>query len=87
MVFSVVVFFEDDISTIVFSTDAEKNKIKGNKTGTGQLPPRIIAPRTIAPRIIAPQDNCPLKIAIPEIGPQIISPWTIGAQSIAKQNN
>ena len=33
------------------------------------------------------QDNCPPKIASPEIVPQIICPWTTGAQNIAPQNN
>ena len=29
---------------------------------------------------LPPQDNCPPKIASPEIVPEIISPWTTGAQ-------
>ena len=43
--------------------------------------------RTITPWTITPQDNCPPKVASPEIVPQIISPWTTGAQAISPQNN
>ena len=80
------------ISTIKVGLSPSEKKIviyfNANRTiAPWIIAPWIIAPQIITPRAITPQDNCPPKIASPEIVPQIISPWTTGAQAISPQNN
>ena len=75
------------ISTIKVGLSPSEKKIVIYFNANRTIAPWIIAPQIITPRTITPQDNCPPKIASPEIVPQIISPWTTGAQAISPQNN